>query len=134
KVMNWVGGAKKPEAAQAILGMGGVPIVGLLEGGKIARFKLEHVWVEAYVDYFPSRGIIENAGDSWIPMDASFKQYDFTDGMDLKEQVPFDAEALADTIQAKAIVNEEEGWVQNVPQDRKSTRLNSSHVKISYAV
>lgn len=116
KVMNWVGGAKKPEAAQAILGMGGVPIVGLLEGGKIARFKLEHVWVEAYVDYFPSRGIIENAGDSWIPMDASFKQYDFTDGMDLKEQVPFDAEALADTIQAKAIVNEEEDWVQNVPQ------------------
>ena len=58
----------------------------------------------------------EIAGDSWIPMDASFKQYDFTPGMNLKEQIPFDAEALASTIQAKSIVNEAEGWVQNVPQ------------------
>lgn len=116
KVMNWVGGAKTPEAAQGILGMGGVPSIGMLEGGKIAKFKLEHVWVEAYVDYFPSRGTKEKAGDSWIPMDASFKQYDFTAGMNLQDQVPFDAEALANTIQTKAIVNEEEGWVRNVPQ------------------
>ncbi|WP_084128277.1 transglutaminase-like domain-containing protein [Cellvibrio mixtus] len=116
KVMNWVGDAKTPEAAQAILGMGGVPTIGRVEGGKITTFKLEHVWVEAYVDYFPSRGMKELAGDSWIPMDASFKQYDFTDGMNLKDQVPFDAEALANTIQTKSIVNDAEGWVQNVPQ------------------
>lgn len=116
KVMNWVGGAKTPEAAQAILGMGGVPTIGMLEGGKIAQFKLEHVWVEAYVDYFPSRGMKEQVGDSWIPMDASFKQYDFTEGMNLKDQVPFDIETLANTIQTKSIVNETEGWVQNVPQ------------------
>ncbi len=116
KVMNWVGDAKTPEAAQAILGMGGVPTIGRVEGGKITTFKLEHVWVEAYVDYFPSRGVVEKAGDSWIPMDASFKQYDFTAGMNLKDQVPFDAEALASTIQTKSIVNEAEGWVQNVPQ------------------
>lgn len=116
KVMNWVGGAQTPEAAQSILGMGGVPSIGMLQGGKIAKFKLEHVWVEAYVDYFPSRGMVEKVGDSWVPMDASFKQYDFTEGMNLKDQVPFDAQALADTIQTKSIVNEEEGWVQNVPQ------------------
>lgn len=116
KVMNWVGGAKTPEAAQAILGMGGVPTIGLLEGGKIAKFKLEHVWVEAYVDYFPSRGMKEQVGDSWIPMDASFKQYDFTEGMNLKGQVPFDIETLANTVQTKSIVDETEGWVQNVPQ------------------
>ncbi len=116
KVMNWVGGAKTPEAAQAILGMGGVPTIGLLEGGRIAKFKLEHVWVEAYVDYFPSRGMKEQVGDSWIPMDASFKQYDFTEGVNVKEQIPFDTEAFTNTIQSKAVVNEEEGWVQNVSQ------------------
>jgi Transglutaminase-like superfamily len=98
KVMNWVGGAKTPEAAQAILGMGGVPVVGVVEAGKIAKFKMEHVWVEAYVDY------------------ASFKQYEFTEGMNLKEQVPFNAEALANTIKSKAVINEAEGWVMNVPQ------------------
>lgn len=116
KVMNWVGGAQVPEAAQSILGMGGIPTIGMIEGGKITKFKLEHVWVEAWVDYFPSRGMVEKVGDSWIPMDASFKQYDFTAGMNLKDEVPFDIEALADTIQSKSIVNEQEGWVQNVPQ------------------
>ncbi|QEI11601.1 transglutaminase-like domain-containing protein [Cellvibrio japonicus] len=115
KVMNWVGGAQVPEAAQGILGMGGVPTIGIIEGGKIAKFKLEHVWVEAYVDYFPSRGMVEKVGDSWIPMDASFKQYDFTEGMNVAEQMPFDTEALVNTIQNKAIVNEEEGWIQSVP-------------------
>lgn len=116
KVMNWVGDAKTPEAAQSILGMGGIPTIGIVEGGKIAKFKLEHVWVEAYVDYFPSRGVNEKVGDSWIPMDASFKEYDFSPGMNLKEHVPFNAEALANSIKAKAIVNEAEGWVQTSPQ------------------
>src|SRR5690606_20927404 len=125
KVMNWVGGAQTPEAAQGILGMGGVPVVCLLEGGKIAKFKLEHVWVEAYVDYFPSRGMVEKVGDSWVPMDASFKQYDFTVGMNLKEQVPFDAEAFANTIQSKTVVNEAEGWVQNVQQADIEAQLNN---------
>ena len=125
KVMNWVGGAQTPEAAQGILGMGGVPVIARVEGGKIVTFKLEHVWVEAYVDYFPSRGEVEKVGDSWIPMDASFKQYDFTEGMNLKEQVPFDAQALANTIQTKSIGNEEEGWVQNVPQADIETQLEN---------
>lgn len=115
KVMNWVGGAKTPEAAQAILGMGGVPVVGVVESGKIAKFKMEHVWVEAYVDYLPSRGQVEKAGDSWIPMDASFKQYEFTEGMNLQDTVPFNAEALANTIKTKAVINEQDGWVMNVP-------------------
>jgi transglutaminase-like putative cysteine protease len=130
KVMNWVGGAQVPEAAQAILGMGGVPTIGILEGGKIAKFKLEHVWVEAYVDYFPSRGMKEQVGDSWIPMDASFKQYDFTEGMNLKDLVPFDAEALANTIQTKSIVNEEEGWVQNVPQADIEAQLENFQAQL----
>ena len=54
-------------------------------------------------------------GDSWIPMDASFKQYEFSEGLDLESSVPFDAQALVDNIQQQAIINEDEGWVQNVP-------------------
>jgi hypothetical protein len=41
KVMNWVGGATTPQAALTILGMGGVPIKGIVEGGKITKFKME---------------------------------------------------------------------------------------------
>lgn len=130
KVMNWVGGAKTPEAAQAILGMGGVPTIGRVEGGKITTFKLEHVWVEAYVDYFPSRGVVEKAGDSWIPMDASFKQYEFTEGMNLKDEVPLDIHALANTVQANSVVNASEGWVQNVPQDVVNQELENFQLQL----
>ncbi|MDR7088636.1 hypothetical protein [Cellvibrio fibrivorans] len=35
--------------SQAIHGVDGVPTIGRVEGGKISIFKLEHVWVEAYV-------------------------------------------------------------------------------------
>jgi hypothetical protein len=82
------------------------------------------------MDYFPSRGMVENVGDSWIPMDPSFKQYEFTAGMNLKDQVPFDAEALANTIQTKATVNETEGWVQNVPQADIEAQLENFQAQL----
>ena len=55
KVMNWVGGVDVPEAAQQLLGQGGIPNVALINGGRITHIEMEHVWVEAWVDYFPSR-------------------------------------------------------------------------------
>ncbi|MDR3351794.1 MAG: transglutaminase-like domain-containing protein [Zoogloeaceae bacterium] len=120
QVMNWVGGAKTPEVAQQILGQGGIPNTGLVSGGKVSTIRLEHVWVEAWIKYHPERGIDHvggaSEGDSWVPLDASFKQYTFTEGMDLQEAVPFDAEALVTAAQQGAEVNEAEGWVRNVNQ------------------
>jgi hypothetical protein len=106
----------KPEAAQSLLGQGGIPNTALIEGGKITKIRMEHTWVEAFVDFEPSRGIKNRAGDSWIPIDASFKQYRFTEGMDLKERVPFDEQALLNSIKQSSLINEDEGWVKNVPQ------------------
>ncbi|WP_019867113.1 transglutaminase domain-containing protein [Methylovulum miyakonense] len=123
QVMNWVGGVKTPEAAQSLLGQGGIPTVGMVAKGKITAFKLEHVWVEAFVDYIPSRGAINKVGDSWVPLDAAFKQYQYSDGMDIKTAVPLDAQSLADQIQAGATVNENEGWVQNLNGTALQTAL-----------
>jgi hypothetical protein len=78
KVMSWVGGAASPQVAQQLLGQGGVPNVGLASGGAITRIRMEHVWVEAFVDYLPSRGAIHHAGDTWVPLDAAFKLHNFT--------------------------------------------------------
>ncbi|WP_454147325.1 transglutaminase-like domain-containing protein [Methylocaldum sp. MU1018] len=114
EVMNWVGGVKTPEAAQSLLGQGGIPNVALVAGGKIAAFKLEHVWVEAFVNYVPSRGAKHHQGDTWVPLDASFKQYTYTEGLDLKSAVPFDAQGLIDRVQAGATINEADGWGQNL--------------------
>lgn len=116
QVMNWVGGVTTPAAAQSLLGQGGIPNVALVSGGKVAAFKLEHVWVEAWVDNVPSRGAVNRQGDTWVPLDASFKQYAYTQGMDLKTQVPLDAQGLIDQIKQGATVNETEGWVRNLNQ------------------
>ena len=116
KVMNWVGGATAPEAAQSLLGQGGVPNIALVSGGRVKTIRLEHTWVEAYVDFEPSRGLNNIEGDRWIPMDASFKQYEFTEGMSLSENVPFDPQALVAEIEQSATINEEAGWVQGIPQ------------------
>ncbi|HIF9337585.1 TPA: hypothetical protein ACX6RO_001673 [Photobacterium damselae] len=112
--MNWVGGAENPEAAQTILGMGGIPTTAIVQGGEIVSFKLEHVWTEAWVDFMPSRGVVERSGDSWIPMDASFKQYIYTNGIHIDDQFVIDSQSFEATVLDKAILNESEGWVQNL--------------------
>ena len=114
QVMNWVGGVAVPQAAQNLMGQGGIPNMGLASGGQIKAIRFEHVWVEAYVDYVPSRGAKHITGDTWVPMDGSFKQYAYTQGMDLKTQVPLDAQALLDQAKTGATINETEGWVQNL--------------------
>ncbi len=72
---NWVGGVTKIEAAQSLLGQGGILNVGIASGGQIKAIKLEHESVEAYVDYGPSRGAINKKAGSCTPIDASFKQF-----------------------------------------------------------
>ncbi|RKZ84914.1 MAG: hypothetical protein DRR16_13395 [Candidatus Parabeggiatoa sp. nov. 3] len=130
KVMNWVGGVTAPAAAIQILGQGGIPTAGLAQGGQIAFVKMEHVWVEAWVDYRPSRGARHRKGDSWIPMDASFKQYQFTEGMDIQDNVPFDAEGFAEQITNTAQINEEEGWVSGIDQSFMETSLQNYQTQI----
>lgn len=43
---------------------------------------------EAFVDFVPSRGAKHRKGDTWIPLDAAFKQYNCTQALDLKTAVP----------------------------------------------
>jgi hypothetical protein len=64
KAMNWVGGVTHPDAALQVLGQGGIPSIGLVQGGVITAVKLEHIWVEAWVDFVPSRGALHRAGDT----------------------------------------------------------------------
>lgn len=130
QVMNWVGGVDVPEAAQQLLGQGGIPNVALVSGGAITHIKMEQVWVEAWIDYLPSRGAKHIEGDSWIPLDASFKQYEFTTGADLKSNVPFDAQGLVDQISQSATVNEAEGYIQGVNQADVETSLTNYQQQI----
>ena len=113
QVMNWVGDVKTPESAQVLLSQGGIPDTLIKINGEFRFMELEHTWVE-YWD-----------GGQWRAVDPSFKQYQFSEGVDLTEQVPFDAQTFADTLQQNATVNEAEGWVQNVDQGYIQTQMES---------
>ncbi|HEY2943284.1 MAG TPA: transglutaminase-like domain-containing protein [Vicinamibacteria bacterium] len=77
-VRNWVGGVASANEAQQLMGQGGIPTVGVISSGTVTQIRLDHVWVEAFIDYIPSRGAVHRVGDTWIPMDPSFKLHDFT--------------------------------------------------------
>jgi len=116
KAMNWVGGVTVPQAAMNLMGQGGIPTLGVSSGGQIRSIRLEHVWVEAYVDYIPSRGAVNKIPSTWVPLDASFKQYQYTQGVDVAATVQLDPQAFLSQIQQGAVVNEAEGSVSNINQ------------------
>jgi hypothetical protein len=131
KAMNWVGGVTVPEAAMNLMGQGGIPNIGVAQGGTIKSIRLEHVWVEAYVDYTPSRGAVNRIPNTWVPLDASFKQYQFTQGMDIKTNVPFDAQSFITQIQQGATINSAEGWVQNINQAQVQQSLANYQMQVA---
>ncbi len=130
KAMNWVGGVTVPQAAMNLMGQGGIPVIGVAAAGQVKAIRLEHVWVEAYVDYVPSRGAVNRAPNAWVPMDASFKQYTYTAGMDLKTQVPLDAQAVLSQATTGATLNDTEGWVQNFSQGPVESALTTYRAQV----
>jgi len=116
RVMNWVGGFTSANAAVGFIASGGTPVAGIIAGGKISSVRMEHVWVEAFVKYYPLRGAAHKTGqgDSWIPLDASYKQYNFTQGIDIKSAAPFDAQTFVNQIQSTATIDEANSSVTNI--------------------
>lgn len=98
EVRNWVGGAPTASVAQQVLGIGGISNVGILIGGSVELIRLDHVWVEAYIDNIPSRGAVQREGDTWLPMDPSFKLHTFEPLSDVFTDVPFSGAVDSSTL------------------------------------
>lgn len=119
---NWVGGAATPQVAQQLLGQGGVANVGLLDGsGTVVALRVEHVWVEVWVDYVPSRGAVHQEGDTWLPLDASFKQHWFSEPSEVFAEVPFDT--VYDPSNPPFTVDESLGRITDVDPDQFDAAL-----------
>lgn len=128
RAMNWTG-TKTIEAAQQIIGQGGIPNTMLTKGGQVFAIRIEHVWAEALIQYHPGRGARHIAGqsipDTWLPLDASYKQYEEQDGMDLGAAVPINPEELISAASKGASVNEAEGWVQHLNTAALQSQLDA---------
>jgi hypothetical protein len=79
---NWVGDFATVEAAWDYASAGGIPTTAVTSGGKITRMRLEHVWVEAAIDFEPSRGAKNRIADTWVALDPSYQQYEYLTGLD----------------------------------------------------
>lgn len=74
RALNWLKARDINEAIEQIQ-TGGIPSTLLKLNGQAYALRLQHLWIEAFIDFTPSRGAINRVPDAWIPMDASFKQY-----------------------------------------------------------
>jgi transglutaminase-like putative cysteine protease len=83
KAKKWLGDIDDAAVVARILMTKGIPVKPLIAGGEIKAIQIEHVWAEAWIDYSPSRGVVQKRGNTWIPVDASFKQYVYAKGMDM---------------------------------------------------
>ncbi|AWM80578.1 hypothetical protein DKL61_09555 [Gammaproteobacteria bacterium ESL0073] len=114
--INMAGNFENVDAAMDFVSAGGIPVTSVTVGGKIAKVRIEHVWVEAAVPFYPSRGAkpvsARNPIDSWIPLDGSYKQYEYLQGIDVTNK--FDAERLVNNLVNSGTVSEQEGWIQGL--------------------
>jgi len=112
KVRNWLGDLPDANAAADLLAKSGIPTIVVTVGGTIQFLRIEHVWVEAYVDFSPSRGAHNRAPDTWVPMDASFKSYTSTPPLPVMDHVSFNAGSA----QAAMLAGAKQGanWVTGI--------------------
>ncbi len=108
---NWAGGFTSSDAAVDYAASGGIPTAAMTAGGQISDARIEHVWVEAAIDYFPSRGAVNRDADAWVQLDPSFKQYEYLTGLDAVAISGIDTNQLANDFLASGTVNETEGWI-----------------------
>ncbi len=76
------------------------------QAGKIRAVRFEHIFVEAYLPYADYRGTAEGTRHKlWVPLAPAFKKRLDVAGMDITELVDFDAESLADYLEANVQKN-----------------------------
>ncbi|MHB1142348.1 MAG: transglutaminase-like domain-containing protein [Sulfuricaulis sp.] len=114
KFRNWAGGFTSITAAADYAASGGIPVTTVISGGKITKVQLEHIWVEAAIDFHPSRGAVNKSADSWIQLDPSFKQYQDLQGLDVVAITGIDPNTVAQSFASSGTVNEQEGWVSGL--------------------
>jgi len=131
KVMNWVGGFTDPNAALDFIASGGIPVAGIISGGKATKARMEHAWIEAYVIYDQYRGAKATGVDNkvWVPMDGSYKEYENIEGVDLFQATGFDALSFLNEIKNHSVYNEGESYVTSIDQafiDQKIQDIKST--------
>jgi transglutaminase-like putative cysteine protease/triacylglycerol esterase/lipase EstA (alpha/beta hydrolase family) len=89
-------GVDEPDLVLKVLEAAGIPYQEVISGGKVSAVRFSHTWVAAFVSYTNYRGAVLEAGDTWVPLDPSFKLTTVTAGEDLYPVMGIEAPAFRD--------------------------------------
>jgi hypothetical protein len=128
---NWVSDTITVEEAAQLASAGGIPITALVQGGKIKMVRMEHIWVEAASDYFPSRGALNRKADAWLEMDPSFKQYTYTDTINPIAITGIDVNALRQNFLESGTFDATGGWGTGFDPNVVKNALTQSEIALS---
>ncbi|MCP4107180.1 MAG: transglutaminase domain-containing protein [Desulfobacteraceae bacterium] len=87
-------GVSDPMIVGKMLSRIGAPYILYVDNGNPAFFVLEHVYVEAYISYDYTRGLVQGEPgqpEKWVPMDPSLATYRFSQSHDIIQEMGFDA-------------------------------------------
>ncbi len=127
---NWVGGFEDVMAAGTYAGSAGIPLQYIQSGGAITHVHMEHIWVEAATDFYPSRGAKNYNADSWVQFDPSYKQYEFHEGIDAVSVAGIDVEALQEQLLSSAVIDEANGSVSSIDESVLQDVLTQAQAKL----
>ncbi|MCB1574129.1 MAG: hypothetical protein KDI80_09130, partial [Xanthomonadales bacterium] len=125
KVQNWLGNVATPQMAVELMQKGGIPAASVISGGRIVAVRFEHVWVEAWVDFIPSRGAINRVPDQWVPFEVAFKQFDYVAAYPWREHTLESRRQIAQTF-ADAIQVDSTGGITGFNFDEMNRAMGAT--------
>ncbi|MCK5566177.1 MAG: hypothetical protein KAJ07_13115, partial [Planctomycetes bacterium] len=118
----WLG-AEDANAVLNILTASHIPAEPVIEEGRITSFKIDQVYVRAYVDYLPFLGSSdEGVKDTWIPLAPAFKLNPRTQ---VPDQVKLDTEEFLEDIKSLSLVDNLDSYVTALPEEFISDKITS---------
>ncbi|MCL4502702.1 MAG: transglutaminase-like domain-containing protein [Deltaproteobacteria bacterium] len=128
QAMNWTGG-KTAQAAVNILERNGNPLETVTAAdGSITAVNLTHTRVLLHVHD-------SLHGHKWVQLDPSFKQFQYGDGIDLKQAMGFDFDSFYNAAVSGATINEAQSYVTNLNaaniQNNLQTYVNNLQVWVN---
>jgi hypothetical protein len=92
-LMGWVGGMKAASTAARILSANRIPATVLTIDGDTVAVRMEHCWVEAFVD-----------DARWVALDPSFRRYVYREGLEVAQDVAFDEKAYLGFLSSQSLL------------------------------
>ena len=112
---KWIGVSDPTQIAKTFQA-NGIPFETTTSGGKIAKIRLNHTWIVAYVDYFPYHGTRNETPNTWIEIDPSFKQNTFTTKTDLQTTIGINPDTLLTNVKAQSELGADNLYAAKVPE------------------